>query len=286
MASLAGSLFNNKDDKVGQQDTHQQFFESREQRVPRFPDTSNTRYQSHCAAAAELITRLDLYVEYLAWIRDGKERPGFTNLEQNVFEGLQDVPTQVELAVLTLYAETIGHPYMRVVRGPGTEQVNMLELGPLHFKVKAHIQRTIEDPDILLNQDAGYEFGSMDGKPWHTPEATKAVLKLSPSLPHLKPVLVAFFKGALTTWEHFTSEFEEGGLIHSTTAEERDRAWMPPTNDVNEGALGAFCSYIQKKPNTTMLQYNALAKFKFNHTAAFVHQEFNSDDYAFVHKLA
>jgi len=124
----------------------------------------------------------------------------------------------------------------------------MLELGPLHFKVKAHIQRTIEDPDILLNQDAGYEFGSMDGKPWHTPEATKAVLKLSPSLPHLKPVLVAFFKGALTTWEHFTSEFEEGGLIHSTTAEERDRAWMPPTNDVNEVVMPWSSSELWFEP--------------------------------------
>jgi hypothetical protein len=175
---------------------------------------------------------------------------------------------------------------MQVVRGPGTEKVNMLELGPLHSKVTAHIQRIIEDPAILINEGAGYEAGSMDKKPWHTPEAVKAVLKLSQSLPHIKPVLVAFFKGALTTWESFTSEFEEGSLIHSTTAEERDRAWMPPTNDVNEGALGAFRSYLHKKPNTRMLQYNALAKFKFSRTAAFVHQEFNSDDYAFVHKLA
>jgi hypothetical protein len=112
LASLAGSLFNNKDDKAGQQDTYQHFFESRNQKVPRFPDTSNTRYQSHCAAAAELIRWHDLYLEYLPWIRDAKEYPRFTNLEQNVYEGLQDTPTQTELAILVLYAQAISHPYM------------------------------------------------------------------------------------------------------------------------------------------------------------------------------
>jgi hypothetical protein len=49
-------------------------------------------------------------MEYLAWIRDSRERPGFTNLEQNVFEGLQDVPTQTELAVLTREWHGLGYP--------------------------------------------------------------------------------------------------------------------------------------------------------------------------------
>jgi len=68
LASLAGLLFRHKDDKVGQQDTYQYFFQSRQKKVPRFPDTSNTRYQSHCTASAVLITWLDLYLEYLEWI--------------------------------------------------------------------------------------------------------------------------------------------------------------------------------------------------------------------------
>jgi hypothetical protein len=162
----------------------------------------------------------------------------------------------------------------------------MLDLGPLHEDVQAHLKKIIHDPDLLISPESTHESGAMDGKPWHTPEAVGAVLKLAPSLPHLRPVLVTFFKGALATWERFTSEFEEGGLIDTATAEEKQKAWMPPTNDVNEGALGAFCSHLRKKPNTSMLQYNALAKFKFNHTAAFAQQEFSSDDYAFVHKTA
>src|SRR3954453_4915522 len=108
-----------------------------------------------------------------------------------------------------------------------------------------------------------------------------AISELSSSLPHLAPVLVAFFEGALVTRQRFTTEFEKGGKIDAATPEEKNQAWMPPTNDVNEGALGALRSYLQRKPNTTMHQYNALAMFKFNNTAAFVEHIFVTEDYAF-----
>ena len=61
-----------------------------------------------------------------------------------------------------------------------------------------------------------------------------------PELPHRTSVLIAFLEGAADTWKCFTSEFAPGGLIDEATVEERDLAWMPPTNDMNEGALGAF----------------------------------------------
>jgi hypothetical protein len=128
----------------------------------------------------------------------------------------------------------------------------------------------------------------MDGELWENPKVIDQIHQMSPSLPHLQLVLVAFFNGALTTWKRFTPEFEEGGLIDMATAEERVRAWMPPTNDVNEGALGAFRSYIRKKPNTTMHQYNALAMFKFNDTSKskFVLEAFMPDDHAYVRQEA
>jgi hypothetical protein len=47
----------------------------------------------------------------MEWIKDGKDRPGFTNMEQNVYCGLQDIPTLTELAVLALYAQAVSHPY-------------------------------------------------------------------------------------------------------------------------------------------------------------------------------
>jgi hypothetical protein len=286
LASLAGMIFNNKNDKVGQQDMHQLFFLARGIKETKFPDTNNTRYQSHCGAAAVLLTHLKLYIELMEWIRDGKEKPGFTNVEKNVYIGLQDPATQTELAVLALYAQAISHPYMRQVRGPGTEQVNMLDLGPLHFRVQDHIEKIIQDPYLLLPPHGSYESGAMDGKPWENPEVMGAIFILSSSLPYLVPVLVAFFKGALVTWKRFTTEFQEGGEIDKATTEEKAQAWMPPTNDVNEGALGALRSYLRRKPNTTMHQYNALAMFKFNHTTAFVKHLFVNEDHVFVRQEA
>lgn len=286
LTNLAGMVFNNKSDKIGQHDVHQQFFSFRGIRKNRFPDTNNTRFQSHSLAAAELLTTLALYVEFMEWIKDGKDKPEFTNIEKNIYYGLQDVPTQTELAVLTLYAQAISHPYMRSVRGPGTEQVNMLNLGPLHLKVQQHMEAVISHPKILLPSYGSYQTGTMDGKPWQNPEAIQAICELSPSFPHLESVLVAFFKGALVTWKRFTSEFGEGGQIDQATAEEKEKASMPPTNDVNEGALGAVKSYLRRNPNATMHYYNALAMFKFNRTAAFVKEVFIAEDYAYARKEA
>jgi hypothetical protein len=72
----------------------------------------------------------------------------------------------------------------------------------------------------------------------------EVISSLSSTLPYLKPVLVAFFKGALETWKRFTPEFQKGGLIDQSTSEDQEMAWMPPTNDANEGALGALQSYL------------------------------------------
>jgi hypothetical protein len=120
----------------------------------------------------------------------------------------------------------------------------MLDLGPFHFKVQAHMDKVIADPGIILPPHGSYQLGAMDGKPWETPDAVEAVYKLASSLPHLSSVLIAFFNGALTTWKQFTAEFQEGGMIDCATSEEKEKAWMPPTNDVNEGALGALHSYL------------------------------------------
>ena len=53
-------------------------------------------------------------------------------MERNIYDVLHDIPTITELYVLALYAQAITHPYMCQTQGLGTENVNMLELGPLH----------------------------------------------------------------------------------------------------------------------------------------------------------
>ena len=61
---------------------------------------------------------------------------------------------------------------------------------------------------------------------------------------------------------------------------------MPPTNNVNEGALGSYRLYIQKKSTTTIEQYNALTMFNFNNTEAFMTKYFTPEDHTFIREEA
>ena len=285
-ANLAGALFNHKDDKKGQQDTVRIFFESVIGYMIRFPDTSNTRYQSHCEAAAVLLVYLPLFVEFLELVRDKKETGTFNHMEQNVYKALHDIPTLTELCVLVLYAQAISHPYMRQVRGPGQETTNILTLGPLHEKVKAHIRQIIENPDLLLAPDASYESGALDGKVWERPEAFYAVQAMLSTLPHIRGALIAFFKGALETWERFTAEFASGGDIATASAKEHEGAFMNPCNDHNEGALGSFRVGTRRAPNMALGSWNSRAMYKKNGTREFSRKFLNKNNHAFIRKMA
>jgi len=172
------------------------------------------------------------------------------------------------------------------VRGPAAKEVNMLDLGPLHSQIQKHIEKVIETPRILLPPHGSYQQGAADGKPWEDADVMKAITKLEPSLPYLEPLLVEFCKGALETWKRFTAEFEEGGIIDQLTPEEKKRAYRPPANDHNEGALGRLRLTRRFKPNMSMQQYNALAMFKSNDTAAFVQKVFVKSDHAYVREEA
>ncbi|KAH9898167.1 hypothetical protein C8Q73DRAFT_779911 [Cubamyces lactineus] len=273
-ASLAGAIFNHKDDKKGQHDAYTSYFRELVGQPLRFPDTSNTRYQSYCAAAAELLVHREEYLGFLEVVRDQKQRPGFNHMEENVYNALQDVPTLTELAALTLYAQAITQPYIRVAR----RHQNGLLLGPLHHRLKTHIQSLIDNPDLLLSAGATFHTASLDGLDWEHPEAVSTVLKMAPSLPYLKPIFVAFLRGALTTWTRFTQEFAPGGAIDRASDAERDAAWIFPTNDHNEGALGRFRVWARSHPNGTEAYYNAQARVSHNQTEEFMAVHLTSED--------
>jgi len=284
LTSLAGSLFRHKDEKKGQQDSFRFFFENRLGYTVRFPDTSNTRFQSHCQAAEELLVHLELYKEFLELVRDKKDARSFTHMEQNVYDALHNIPTLTELAVLALYSQSISQPYMRHVRGPGLAATNMLDLGPLHEHVKAHCRAIINEPGLLLSAAASYETGSLDGRPWQRPEAFYAVKQAIVAFPDLREVLIAFFKGALATWERFTSEFVEGAVTQLTT-KARGQIHINATNDINEGALGAFRVNMRRMPSITMHQHNARVMYKTNNTSSYL-ETVSAADHQFLRQEA
>jgi len=97
--------------------------------------------------------------------------------------------------------------------------------------------------------------------------------------------LIAFFKGAAETWEHFTSEFTPDGLIDEATAEERKLAWLPTANDENEEFLGSFRYLMHYQPQLTLLSFNSSSMFFHNNTQAFMTAKFTEKDYHYIHKL-
>jgi hypothetical protein len=248
-----------------------------------FPDTSNTWYQTHCLAATELIVNPDIYIQLLLLIKDKKESRMLNHMERNVLAGLQDIPTIHELCVLVVYSQSISMPYLRKVRG--NTLTNVLDLGPLHQKVADHCRKVIVNPELLVGPDATHTSGSLDGSVWTRPDAMYGVLRLAPTLPHLRPLVQAFFEGALETWLRFSAEFVEGGAIDGTTASERRQAWMQTTNDLNEGALGSFRKAARDDGSMSLLYYNGKTMYKRNDTAIYM-QTLAPDEQRFIRSKA
>ena len=281
---LAGALFNHKDDKKGHHDVFRFWWSQNVGGELTFPDTSNTRFQSHCEAAAILLVHLEKFISFLEYVKAKKDTQKFNNMENNLYKALHCTPTKTELAVLALYGQSVSHPYMKALRKD--PKVNMLDLAPLHKKIGTFIKQIHEDPDFLIGKNATYETGTFDGSPWHSEKVIDTIKALSPTLPLLKTLVSVFFGGAEGTWKRFTSEFAPGGLIDESTAHEKFLAWMPATNDINEGALGAFRVLMRKQPQLTLLHYNALAMFFHNNTEAFVKKKFQHEDFKYLYKMA
>ncbi|KAG1746431.1 hypothetical protein EDB19DRAFT_1894205 [Suillus lakei] len=228
--SLAGDIFNHKDDKKGQQDPHWVIMEKLKGFISMFPDTSNTCFQSHCLGCIELIVWWPQYIVLLEIIRDKKEKCNFNHMELNLYNALHDVSTLTEMSVIILYHEAISIWYLDFSQ---LTDLNILDLGPCHDQLKAHIQKLIDDPDLLLCPDTTGETATLTGKSWHNLDAIKAVHELMAS-----------------------PEYEADSLITMSTAEECAMAYMPTMNDANEGTLA-------------MHQYEAQALFHCNNTQDF-----------------
>ncbi|KAJ7369172.1 hypothetical protein DFH08DRAFT_796965 [Mycena albidolilacea] len=162
---LAGTIYNNKDDKKGQANKHVNFMTWKlETPHPHFPDTSNTRFGSYGGASAELITYLLQYLDLMDIIQWPKINPSLTNIEKNLCDTLKDEATLTELCAMILYQQIISHPYLRQVQGPGTENVNLLDLELLHAAIRNHIQQILDNPNIIFGGDLLYEITTLDGK--------------------------------------------------------------------------------------------------------------------------
>jgi len=106
-----------------------------------------------------------------------------------------------------------------------------------------------------------------------------------PELPHLSDLVVVFFKGACGTWKCFTTEFTPGGIIDSATDLQKELAWMPATNDVNEGMLGSLRQFWRFNPRASLHIFNALAMYQRNDTQPFMNKNLQEEDYKFLMRM-
>ena len=65
----------------------------------------------------------------------------------------------------------------------------------------------------------------------------------------------------------------------------KDKAFMMPTNDHNEGELGSFCVAQRFSPQLTLLQHNGQKMYSVNDTASFF-RTLNPDTHSWICKMA
>ncbi|KAL5512075.1 hypothetical protein ACEPAG_3596 [Sanghuangporus baumii] len=186
-------------------------------------------------------------------------------MEVNILKGLNDWPTMTKLAVLVLYCEAISVKYISTVCGKRNEPVNALKMGPFYEKVKTHLKTLINDSLIILAPDADPRKATLGGlEEWISADCVSAIHSYKPNLPYLEAIFKAFLLGTLETWERFSVEFNGAGIIAGLTGKECELAWMPATNDINEGALGALRVYMQKSLGGSLHRFNSLYRFRRN----------------------
>ncbi|KAJ7221761.1 hypothetical protein GGX14DRAFT_388880 [Mycena pura] len=183
LISLFGALVNHKDDKKGLHDVYENYYRP------------TTRRTSHGCGGARLLTYLEEHRVFMDVVKDNKTKRTLNHMEQNIMKGIHCPKTMI---AFVLFCLGVMHPYALQVRGPGTEKLNMLDLGPLHASVKVHIRKLIENPNILLSTSLdAYKLATLDGKPWSDQKVWAACVRLAPTYPDVAPLISAGSKEAL-----------------------------------------------------------------------------------------
>jgi hypothetical protein len=263
LVALAAALLNHKDDGRGEQNTWRWWMEDKIGKLITFPDASNVRYGCHCDGATMLLLYRAETLAYLSEMRSHKGSMTFVNIQKNVYDGLQDPPTLSELAVLALYAQALSRPFMAYVRAHIND--NALLMGPIYTKIKHFMSKIIDDPLLVIGNDATSTTGSVfGGDRWDSPLIIQRIRSMRDEgiLPNLETLFVAFCKGALETMERFTKEYASDGLIAQLTPRRQKKGRTKLANDDNEGAIADALEIKRRFPNisNTLLKAILMAK--------------------------
>ncbi|KAJ7125578.1 hypothetical protein C8R43DRAFT_1090413 [Mycena crocata] len=215
LVALFGAYVNHKDAKKGCHDVYENHFRPAIGAGVRFPAVTSVRYQSFGLGMARILSDLPEHQAFMLFMKDRKEKRTLNHLEENICKGLNCSKTIAEMVAFVLYCMSCCHPYAAHVRGRQTKNLNILSLGPYHEKE------------------------------WSDPIAFAACLKLAPTLPDLKGLILNGLKWTLTCWDRFTSEFEVGGAIDLASEQEKEDGYIEATNDANEGLPGSLLGHFE-----------------------------------------
>ncbi|KAE9393831.1 hypothetical protein BT96DRAFT_943640 [Gymnopus androsaceus JB14] len=305
LCKLAGALFRHKDSETGYQEKHHMFMKAQKEDLyelpktesgKKFPDVSNTRYQSHSYAVAELLVLHDDYQELVEEICDGKMKQGTNHLEGNVLKELQDPDTLAELGAMVIEGITTSWPYMSLIRSPPDDAnfVNALspEMIELHCnRIVPFCENLALHPEKVLNPNTPQIELTLDGQPFIDKTIIPALQTLAPELPNLNLMISAMFRGAAQGWKIFTSEYADDSLnpacIASLSPEQLALlGQIPMTNDSNEGGLGSLHGYIKYTSSSNTHTFSSLVRSKCNNLEAFIPKLCQQDDQSYVMHLA
>ncbi|KAL1672527.1 hypothetical protein EV122DRAFT_224505 [Schizophyllum commune] len=272
LVSLAGAIFRHKDRKRGQQDTLRFFFDVELGFIISFPDTSNTRFQSHAEACTVVLTYLDLFIQFLEYVRDSKASEKLNHMEKNVLDALRCRKTIREVVLIVLYSQAISIPYMREIRGPFRSYDSVLDQAPLHRKVITHLEKIATHPELLISASLDSTVSAVDGKQWSAPDAVYAactwIQRCSEQEKNdMKCQLTAACTSAIDTWRRFSTEFEQ---VEEASQKNIRRAPMANTNDANEAAFAGARRTWRSNPSMSAAQLSARKAYRDNGTSEFL----------------
>ena len=255
----------------------------------RFLDTSNTRYQSHSYAVAELLTYYHLYPKLIQEVIDGKMKSSEENhVEKTVLKGLKW--TQAEMVAIALYRLAVSWPYLCIARGEGKKGsgkvINLLSTIDLHCCMSTFCHHIATNPHILLDLNSDILTITLDGWGYQDAHLVEVLWLVAPELGNdLNKMVTAMFSGAANGWDIFTAEFAIGGLIDSLTPAQLQLLFIPATNDANEGGLGSWHIHLCYNPNSTTATFSAKACLERNDTENFILIQMTDDNHQHVMHL-
>ncbi|EGO03239.1 hypothetical protein SERLA73DRAFT_174699 [Serpula lacrymans var. lacrymans S7.3] len=78
---------------------------------------------------------------------------------RNLYKALHCLKTMTEVVAIVLYGGTVSHPYSQMVCRPGTESLNVLDLGQLQEEMKQHLKLIFTNPELIFGANVAPETG-------------------------------------------------------------------------------------------------------------------------------